>query len=189
VALSKSVASQAKVNLRVALVLTNILVPYPAAITQYEPQLVTYDDDVYVVSPYVTREQRTTVKLSSSVVKTFNELRPTSRRGDELVYGKYLNVEPFASEPMHLHFENNSPFVMYTSIKRDVDVSHWRAELSLEETVVVRHAGATLAGHFSRLDYQRMQAGSASFRGLQAYLPISAADTYFRCEVLFVSLL
>lgn len=150
-------ASRASINLRIVEAYGGAMRPFPAEIEQTASQLVKYDDDIYFVSPYVSREQRTTVRLASATVKHFSELRPTTRRNDEIIYGKYLNVEAFADEPMNLHFENNTPFATLTDVRRDIDISHWRGEVSVEETVSVRHDGAKLAGVFSRLDFQRMQ--------------------------------
>ena len=53
-----------------------------------------------------------------------------------------------------VHAENNSPFLAVSRLTRHIEVSHW-GYISVEETLDVRHVGATLRGSFSRFDYQR----------------------------------
>lgn len=55
---------------------------------------------------------------------------------------------------MKIHYENNTPFLTISSITRTIEVSHW-GNIAVEETIDLRHTGATLKGPFSRYDYQR----------------------------------
>lgn len=69
--------------------------PYPAEITQKEPQYVRLRDNHYFYSPYRTETQKTTFKLASSNIESYSKLEPYTNKGATIQYGPYENVAPF----------------------------------------------------------------------------------------------
>lgn len=80
------------VNLKVSAAFTDALEPYPAEITQSSRQLMRFFDSHYFTSPYDTILQKTTVKLSSSVIISYTKLEPYASRGSVLSLGPYRNI-------------------------------------------------------------------------------------------------
>lgn len=167
------------VELAIAAVTTHSLRPYPAEISQLDPQLVVLAGNVYFSSPYATVTQTTTVALGSTKVLDHTELEPTKARGETLVYGPYEDVAAQSMHPLRVHFENNSPFATVTRCEREVEVSLW-GNVAVEEVYDLENDGAKLKGGFSRIDYQMRMATSASFRQLTGHLPVAATDVYYR---------
>lgn len=85
---------------------------------------------------------------------------------------------------MVIHSVNNKPFAKFSSMIKEVEVSHW-GMVSVEEVYELKHAGAKLKGGFSRFDYQnnRKYLESPSFRTLRATLPREAANIYYRDQI------
>ena len=52
-------------------------------------------------------------------------------------------MAPFSNATLRLHFENNTPFTVATSLVREVEVSHW-GNVYIEEHYLIRHAGAKI---------------------------------------------
>lgn len=81
------------------------------------------------------------------------------------------------------HFTNNFPFAKFSSMVREVEVSHW-GSIAVEEIYELQHAGAKLKGGFSRFEYQlRRGTSSPSFRSLTATLPAQASNVYYRDQI------
>lgn len=78
---------------------------------------------------------------------------------------------------------NNFPFAKFSTLTREVEVSHW-GSIAIEELYELKHAGAKLKGGFSRFDYQMKKAvQSPSFRSLTATLPATANNIYYRDQI------
>ncbi|KNC49974.1 ribophorin I [Thecamonas trahens ATCC 50062] len=182
VALEAPLGKGKSVKLTVVAVFVGALKPFPKEIAQAERQFMLYFGNHYVYSPYVTKKQRTVVKLASSNVVSHTTQEPTSLSGASLTYGPYADVAPFTVSEMKVHYENNAPFVTATSMVKEFEVSHWGGNLAVEESYKLEHTGAKLKGSFSRYDYQRnpAAAGIASVRSVTAILPADAADVYYR---------
>jgi oligosaccharyltransferase complex subunit alpha (ribophorin I) len=85
---------------------------------------------------------------------------------------------------MRIHSENNSPFLTVTKLERNIEVSHWAAIISVEETIDVKHTGALLKGPFSRYEFQREPTnGISSIKSWKTKLPATARDIYYRDEI------
>jgi oligosaccharyltransferase complex subunit alpha (ribophorin I) len=82
------------------------------------------------------------------------------------------------------HYMNNKPFAKFSTITRELEVSHW-GSIAVEEIYELKHAGAKLSGGFSRFDYMMKRAGfpSPSFRSLTAVLPLQATNIYYRDQI------
>jgi oligosaccharyltransferase complex subunit alpha (ribophorin I) len=91
-------------------------------------------------------------------------------------------VAAFERRAIAVHFVNNSPFVTFTSLAKDIEVSHW-GNVAVQDNVMLAHTGAKLKGPFTRFDYERSRGGEqapSSFRTLVAELPRTARDIYYR---------
>uniref|UniRef100_A0A6Q2X0W2 Dolichyl-diphosphooligosaccharide--protein glycosyltransferase subunit 1 n=1 Tax=Esox lucius TaxID=8010 RepID=A0A6Q2X0W2_ESOLU len=162
---------------------SDIGMPFPTHITQAERQLVVFQGNHYLFSPYPTRSQTTRVRLASKTVETYTKLGNPSKSDDAIEYGPFRDVAPFSEDTMKVHYENNTPFLTISSITRTIEVSHW-GNIAVEETIDLRHTGAFLKGPFSRYDYQRQSdSGISSVKSFKTILPASAQDVYYRDEI------
>lgn len=167
---------------RIELVYTRALVPYPSSISQSDKQLVMYHGNHYYYSPYLTKTQTTVVTLPSSSTESFSKVKPVAHNDNLITYGPYENVAAFSISKMTIHCENNNPFLTVTNLNRAIEVSHWGV-ISVEEVIDVAHTGAVLKGPFSRYEFQRDQSGIASVKSFKTVLPASASDVYYRDEI------
>uniref|UniRef100_A0A8C8IMP5 Dolichyl-diphosphooligosaccharide--protein glycosyltransferase subunit 1 n=2 Tax=Oncorhynchus TaxID=8016 RepID=A0A8C8IMP5_ONCTS len=157
--------------------------PFPTHITQAERQLVVFQGNHYLYSPYPTRSQTTRVRLASKTVESYTKLGNPSKSDEAIEYGPFRDVAPFSEDAMKVHYENNTPFLTISSITRIIEVSHW-GNIAVEETIDMRHTGAFLKGPFSRYDYQRQSdSGISSVKSFKTILPASAQDVYYRDEI------
>lgn len=78
------------------MIMTQMLEPYPALIQQGEKQLVRYTGNHYVLTPYITTTQTTTVTLPSPNIETYSRLKPTTHTDTSVTYGSYEGVAGFS---------------------------------------------------------------------------------------------
>ncbi|XP_028853667.1 LOW QUALITY PROTEIN: dolichyl-diphosphooligosaccharide--protein glycosyltransferase subunit 1-like [Denticeps clupeoides] len=183
VELPSALAPGGKLQVKVETVLTHVLKPFPTHITQAERQLVVFQGNHYLYSPYLTRIQSSRVRLASKNVETYTKLGNPSKNDEMIEYGPFRDVAPFTQDVMKIHYENNTPFLTISSITRTIEVSHW-GNIAVEETIDLRHTGADLKGPFSRYDYQRQSdSGISSIKSFKTILPASAQDVYYRDEI------
>ncbi|XP_056129547.1 dolichyl-diphosphooligosaccharide--protein glycosyltransferase subunit 1 [Lampris incognitus] len=183
VRLPSSLAGGAKQRVKVETVFSHVLKPFPTHITQAERQLVVFQGNHYLYSPYPTRSQTTRVRLASKTVEIYTKLGSPSKNDEVIEYGPFRDVAPFSEDTMKIHYENNTPFLTISSITRTIEVSHW-GNIAVEETIDLRHTGAYLKGPFSRYDYQRQSdSGISSVKSFKTILPASAQDVYYRDEI------
>jgi len=184
VELGKSISSGSSMAIRVKFVFSHTMNPFPTAIAQDEKQLVRYHDNHFFFSPYPTASQTTTVKLATPNIESKTELAPTSVSGNSITYGPYEDTAAFSFSDLSIHFENGKPFITAKSLVKEIEVSHWGANVAIEELYDLQHEGATLKGTFSRFDYQRTPPGKGSVVPLlKQTLPVGAADVYYRDEI------
>jgi len=182
--LAKALASGESAELTVNLVFTHTMVPFPKAIAVNEKQKVLYHDNHFFFTPYSSSSQKTVVTLPSSSIESKSELAPTSVQGSSITYGPYSDVAPFSSSQMRVHFENLSPFLTITAMRKEIEISHWgnvAEEITIDELI---HEGAALKTPFSRYDFTRNPSGfSSAVNNIRQYLPTGAADVYYRDEI------
>jgi len=181
VILNKKLKVGETIELSVTAIFGHCQIPKPAAITQTQKQLVEYSENTYIYSPYPIESQKTQVLLASSRIEANTEVHPTEIRGNQINFGPYENTEAFHFDPLVIHFENNSPFLTFTSVVKEIEVSHW-GNVAVEETYNLEHTGAKLKGGYSRLDYVYGQTGN-SVRDFTQYLPKQARDAYYRDDI------
>ncbi|XP_058488644.1 dolichyl-diphosphooligosaccharide--protein glycosyltransferase subunit 1 [Solea solea] len=183
VQLSSTLSAGAQLKVKVEMTFSHVLKPFPTHITQAERQLVVFQGNHYLYSPYPTRSQTTRVRLASKTVETYTKLGNPSKSDEVIEYGPFRDVAPFSEDTMKIHYENNAPFLTISSITRTIEVSHW-GNIAVEETIDLRHTGAVLKGPFSRYDYQRQSdSGISSVKSFKTILPASAQDVYYRDEI------
>lgn len=156
--------------------------PFPAEIEQAQKQLVKFLGNLHFYSPYKTTTQTTIVNCASDKFESYTKTKPVSTSESAITYGPHENVAAFSESELAVHYENNSPFLVVSSLTRVIEVSHW-GNIAVEETYDIRHNGAVLKGPFSRYDYQRQQDGSSSVKSFKTVLPSSAKDVYYRDEI------
>jgi oligosaccharyltransferase complex subunit alpha (ribophorin I) len=182
--LNKALDGGAEATLEATMIFTHTMTPFPTHVTQTEKQYVVYTDNHFFYSPYPSKSQKTTIKLPNSNLESKTEEKPSSSYGDTVLYGPYSDVKPYRFSPMRLHFENTKPFLRITNLVKDIEVSHWGANVAVEETYDIEHAGAKLKGNFDRHSYQRYPASTQNHIPIiRQTLPSSAKDVYYRDEI------
>ncbi|XP_012717643.2 dolichyl-diphosphooligosaccharide--protein glycosyltransferase subunit 1 [Fundulus heteroclitus] len=183
VLLPSSLPAGGQLKVKAEMTFSHVLRPFPNQITQAERQLVIFQGNHYLYSPYPTRSQTTRVRLASKTVESYTKLGNPTKTDEIIEYGPFRDVAPFSEDAMKIHYENNTPFITITSITRTIEVSHW-GNIAVEETIDLRHTGAVLKGPFSRYDYQRQSdSGISSVKSFKTILPASAQDVYYRDEI------
>lgn len=159
---------------------TKIILPYPLQIAQSENQLVRYFGNAYFLSPYKTLSQKTSVHLNTKNVESFTNVKPSFLVDATITYGTYKNIGPLSTEPIIIHYENFSPFLTVTRLRRTIEVSHW-GNIAVEEAIDILHTGAELKGSFSRYDFQKdSRVGQSSVKSYKTLIPASAVGVYYR---------
>lgn len=128
-------AEPAQVSLRVSAVFTGLLQPWPEEIFQSENQLVKLrHGSHYFYSAYPTTTQKSVYKLppgggvqsgAGAQVESFTKVSPYAIRGNVLNFGPFKDLAPYSSSPLEIHFVNNFPFAKFSSVVREIEVSHW----------------------------------------------------------------
>ena len=114
-------APGASLTFEVEAVFFNLLKPYPEEITQADKQYVLYNGNVYFYSLYQTKQQTTSVVLSSDKVESYTQLKPTTKSDSTITYGPYENIKPFEQvsflerAPISSQF---TPFCLFFSKER-----------------------------------------------------------------------
>jgi len=173
VVLPKSLNINETTNLVLDSVQTHATYPYPDQAAQTDSQSLKYDMDLFVLSPYKTAVQRTKVRTSSSEIISFT--RPESidafvadsvatkaASGTTVTYGPYNNIPRssnlnFINEHQQIvtiHYFYNYPVLAVSKLTREAEISHWGANLNIQDNIHLRNVGPTLKGHFSRLMHQ-----------------------------------
>ncbi|KAH9951690.1 oligosaccharyl transferase alpha subunit [Amylocystis lapponica] len=198
--LPKALNINATTNLVIESIETHATYPWPEQASQKDPQSLKYESDLFVLSPYHTAVQRTKFKSPSPQVlsyttpqgvEEFTTDAPVTKSGATITYGPYNSISPSSSEEflnekqkhVTVHYNFDHPVLEITSLKRAAEVSHWGANLNIEDNIFLHNAGPALKGHFSRLEYQ-----SANFfgrpaphiiPGLTLHLPAGIRSPYY----------
>ncbi len=101
VQLPSSLAPGAKLRVKVETVFSHVLKPFPSHITQAERQLVVFQGNHYLYSPYPTRSQTTRVRLASKNVESYTKLGNPTKSDETVEYGPFKDVPPFSQVTDH----------------------------------------------------------------------------------------
>ncbi|PFH52717.1 hypothetical protein AMATHDRAFT_139280 [Amanita thiersii Skay4041] len=174
VKLPKALPVNGTLNIVLETIQTHATEPWPAKAAQTEEQAVKFTTDLFVVSPYSTAVQRTKLRTLSPRIITytipenldqFTSEATASKSSATVTYGPYNNIPPstntaFYSKhqmPVTIHYNHDHPILEILTYDRSAEISHWGANLNIEDKIHLFNAGPELKGHFSRIQHQ-MQA-------------------------------
>jgi oligosaccharyltransferase complex subunit alpha (ribophorin I) len=186
------------VNLVLETVQTHASRPWPERAGQNDGQALKYDCNLLVISPYNTLVQRTKIKSPHPEVISYTTPKDVTEftledsvvaAGSTITYGPYRNIGPSAvdnwapQQVIEVHYPYEYPVVEIASYERHAEVSHWGANLNIDDKIHLRNAGPELRGHFSRIEHQR-QAYSGKrtphvIPGMVLHLPAGISNVYY----------
>ncbi|ORY30341.1 Ribophorin I [Naematelia encephala] len=143
--------------------------PKPAAIEQRDPQYLVWEtNSTYVDSWYSSDVERIKIRSPSPQIAGYGSVPSTFTRDSEITKSSStLTLGPFHSLPPTLgegaaeqpafwvHYEAKEPVVELKKLKRSAEVSHWGANLNIQDEMSLVNSGPKLKGHFSRLAHQQ----------------------------------
>jgi len=155
--------------------------PLPKKITLQEDQKVVLNDNVYYYTPYVVLSQSTSYKLAGTPISYSDEEGKV--RGAHIDYKFPTQITGFSVRNNRIHFENNTPFVVFKKVQKTIEVSHW-GNIYIEESYQLANEGAEFKGEYSRVDYNaQFNTGRSALKGLNAKYPVHAWGMHYRDEV------
>ncbi|KAJ7068267.1 Ribophorin I [Mycena amicta] len=200
ISLPQALAVGASVNIVVESILTHATYPWPERAAQSEEQALKHETDLFVLSPYRTAVQRTKIKSTSPNVHSYTTPQnlqdftldaPVTKSGATVTYGPYNNIPSSANEEFiskHqqaavIHYTYEFPVAEVLKLHRWAEVSHWGANLNIEDHIHLHNAGPALKGHFSRLEHQTQSFYKRSsphvIPGVTLHLPAGISNTYY----------
>ncbi|RDB22610.1 Dolichyl-diphosphooligosaccharide--protein glycosyltransferase subunit 1 [Hypsizygus marmoreus] len=200
VTLPKALGVNATLNLVLETIQTHATTPWPKQASQKEDQALKYQTDLFVLSPYRTSVQRTKLKSLTPRIISFTTPEnvqdftldiPATKSGATVTYGPYNNIPPSANEkfiskhqqPITVHYHHEQPVLEVLKLTRAAEISHWGANLNIQDNIVLHNAGPTLKGHFSRLEHQSQsyfkRAAPHALAALTLHLPAGIRNTYY----------
>ncbi|TGZ66390.1 hypothetical protein CRM22_005337 [Opisthorchis felineus] len=175
--------SSTPIQFTVAVVLTNLLEPKPAEVLQAQSQFVKYTGNVMFFTPYTTERQKTTVVVPQGELLRYTSApEPITKQPRKLEYGPYEGIAAFTHIPLHVHFENNRPFLTVKKMTRLIEISHW-GNIAVEDSLEIQNTGARLKGPFSRLDFDMGVGQRVAISSFKTALPAAARDIYYRDDI------
>ncbi|TYJ56949.1 hypothetical protein B9479_002395 [Cryptococcus floricola] len=178
------------ITLSLAYVLGHQSRPLPAEIAQTDAQYLLFTtNSTYVDSWYPTDVERVKVR-SPHVILTHGSVSDAYTRDNVITKaGTSLTLGPFHSlpatlgdakvrqEPFTVHYENKEPVIGITTLKRSAEVSHWGANLNIQDEISLANIGPKLKGHFSRLAHQMSRFHASSPAQILAELTLRTPPT------------
>jgi oligosaccharyltransferase complex subunit alpha (ribophorin I) len=71
-----------------------------------------------------------------------------TKSGATLTYGPYRNVPPLSANfmrdhqmPISIHYHHDQPVLEVTKLKRTAEISHWGANLNIQDEIHLHNAG------------------------------------------------
>lgn len=186
ITIPRGIGSKSEADVVVEEILAQKLEPYPATIGIFDPQLLWFEDNIHLLSPYNTISARTKILFPNENIESYTQPDDSlfDIRGKELTYGQYSDLSAFSHLALQVHFENNNPLPYFTRVERQIEVSHW-GNIAISEFYNIINRGAELKGEFSRVDFSHRYkaAGQNSLESLQAILPKTAWGLSYRDEL------
>lgn len=84
---------------------------------------------------------------SGTVPKTYIRDSDLTKAASTLTLGPFHSVPPTLGEsgveqsPFHVHFETKQPLIGLRSLKRSIEVSHWGANLNIQDEMALVNMG------------------------------------------------
>ncbi|KAJ7228640.1 Ribophorin I [Mycena pura] len=200
ISLPQALGLGATVNIVLETILTHSTHALPERATQQEDQALKHKTGLFVLSPYHTAVQRTKIKSPSPTIHSYTTPEnledftfdaTVTKSGATLTYGPYNNIAPSANEgfiskhqqPIVVHYKYESPVIEVPKLRRVAEISHWGANLNIEDNIHLRNGGPALKGHFSRLEHQTQafykHTASHVIPGITLHLPPGIRNTYY----------
>lgn len=156
--------------------------PLPRQITLLEDQKMLLEESVYYFTPYTVLSQNTNYVLASAPISFSDSEGKT--RGVNLQYSISSAISGFQRRPNRIHFENNTPFVVFKEVTKVFEISHW-GNINIQEFYKLANEGATFKGEYSRVDFSTRDrnSGKNALRALGAKYPVHAWGMHYRDEV------
>ncbi|KAG6378556.1 Ribophorin I-domain-containing protein [Boletus reticuloceps] len=153
VSLPRKLAVNGTINLVLETIQTHATYPYPTYAAQADPQLLKYDTDLFVLSPYATLVQRTKIKSSSSEIPSYSTPEgidefvgdaSVTKSGATITYGPYHNVASSTNaeflfkhqQPISAQYNHGHPVLEVMKLQRSVEISHWGSNLNIEDSLI-----------------------------------------------------
>jgi oligosaccharyltransferase complex subunit alpha (ribophorin I) len=127
----------------------------------------------------------------SDIDAAFQTDNVVTKSGATVTYGPFSGLPSSANsgfitkhqQPIYVQYKYEHPVVEINNLVRTAEISHWGANLNVENDAVLRNAGPKLKGQFSRVKYQQqMYFKQMKYHILPAVsvnLPAGAHDAYF----------
>lgn len=162
------------------LVCAGAMAARPAAVSQGEPQHMSYVDQLYIPSPYAVSGAQVTTLVLPTAPRRYPVVEAVELQGSILTYGPFRATGAWAvaSEPavrgvrgneageLRINFEHSAaPFFTVGALTRTVELSHWGAQLTVADRYQeLKHSGARIHEQqgWSRLDYEKVTRAPAS---------------------------
>jgi oligosaccharyltransferase complex subunit alpha (ribophorin I) len=137
---------------------THASYPWPAEASQTDDQVLKYETDILILSPYNTAVQRTKIRSPSPRIKSYTENvdassfttdAPVTKSGATITYGPFNNVGEstnlaFANEKQRrvsVQYGYDHPSLGVRKLRRVAEVSHWGANLNTQDEIHLYNAG------------------------------------------------
>ncbi|WVQ75945.1 hypothetical protein IAR50_005580 [Cryptococcus sp. DSM 104548] len=178
------------VTLSLTYVLDHPSKPLPAEIAQTDAQYLLFiTNSTYVDSWYPSDVERIKVRAPhviiayGSVPDTYTRDNTVTKAGTSLTLGPFhslpatLGDSKVKQEPFEVHYETKEPVIGITTLKRSAEVSHWGANLNIQDEISLANIGPKLKGHFSRLAHQMSRFHASSPAQILAELTLRTPPT------------
>ncbi|WVR04659.1 hypothetical protein IAU60_001670 [Kwoniella sp. DSM 27419] len=164
-----SLAKDESINLSLTHLLTHSSAPLPAEIEQREQQFLQWKSNTtYVPSWYPADVERIKIRSPHPTILSYSQIPDTYARDNTLTKsGGTLTLGPLhfvpatlgssnvTQQPFSVHYESKDPVIGIRKLGRIAEVSHWGANLNIQDEVELVNMGPKLKGHFSRLHHQQ----------------------------------
>lgn len=200
VELPKPLSVNGTTNLVIETVQTHATYPWPQQASQKDDQALKYETDLFILSPYKTATQRAKVRAPAPRIISFSTPEGVdqfatdsvaTKSGATVTYGPFTHIPESANlefiksyqKRLTVHYYYEYPVLEITKLERAAEISHWGANLNINNDIQLHNAGPTLKNQFSRLEHQ-----SQSFFGrisahilpsLTVHLPPGIHSAYY----------
>ena len=195
--LPQPIQPKGQITLSISYHILSSLAALPASIKQDDKQYLAYTFSAYLPSSYPTLKQKTKVKLPSADIPEYTTTKGLTKsadpekQGSTLTYGPYDTTVPsFTTHPVTIRYEFTKPLLHSTSLRHDLEVSHWGGNLATEDHYALTHTGASLSNHFSRVSWATQnfyinsgQIQTSAARHLTLNLPPLSVDPYYTDDI------
>ncbi|KAG7449218.1 oligosaccharyl transferase alpha subunit [Guyanagaster necrorhizus] len=201
VTLPKALSLNSTITIVLETIQTHATWAWPEAAAQGDGQALKYKTDLLVPSPYKTHVQRTKLKSQSPNIISYTtpkhldafiqEGGPVTKSGATVTYGPYHGIPPSTAEDfltsiqqsVVVHYSYDYPVLEVLKLRRAAEISHWGANLNIQDEISLHNAGPTLKGHFSRLEHQTQsyfkRPAAHVLPSLTLHLPAGIRNMYY----------